>query len=76
MSDEPYQDTLHLFNCHVHILDDRSIEHSCRHIPPPAFLLQGMKTLEDNTFPGGEPVSHIGEVVTRVMRRHVIHFPY
>ena len=29
------------------------------------FLLQGMKTLEDNSFPLGETVFYIREIVTR-----------
>jgi hypothetical protein len=37
---------------------------------PPAFLLQVVETLENNTFPIGEPVSNIGEIVTRVTRVH------
>jgi hypothetical protein len=30
-----------------------------------------MKTLEDDTFPMGEPVSNVREVVTRVRGTHV-----
>jgi hypothetical protein len=55
----------------VLILAHTSIQHTRRHILPTTFLLQGMKTLEDNTFPMGETVSNIGEVVTRVMGRHI-----
>src|SRR5215475_15634657 len=61
--DQPHQDTLHFLHAHVYILDDSSIEHARRHIPPPTFLLQGMETLEDNTFPMSETVFHIREVV-------------
>jgi hypothetical protein len=68
--DQPYQNTLHFFNAHVHMLNHSSIQHSRRHIPPPAFLLQVVETLEDDTFPVGETVSNIGEVVTRVMVGH------
>ena len=70
MSDQPHQNTLHLLNCHVYILNYSPVEHSCRDIPPPAFLLQGMETLEDHTFPMGETVSDVREIVTRVMVGH------
>jgi hypothetical protein len=35
------------------------------------FLLQGMETLEDDTFTAGETVSNIGEVVTRITGIHM-----
>jgi hypothetical protein len=46
------------------------VEHARRHIPPTTFLLQVIETLEDDTFTVGKTVSHIGEVVTRVMSIH------
>jgi len=39
-------------------------------MPPPTFLLQVIETLENNTFPMGETVFHIREIVTRVTARH------
>jgi hypothetical protein len=44
-------------------------------MPPPTFLLQGMETLQDATFPVGETVSDGGEISTRGMMRHVRPFP-
>src|SRR5256885_2740459 len=70
MSDQPHQNTLHLVSAHVHILSHSTVKHARRHIPPPAFLLQVIETLEDNTFPVGETVSDIWERVTRVTGRH------
>ena len=69
MSDQPHQNTLHFLNTHVHILNNRSIEHSCGHMSPATFLLEVIETLEDDTFPVGETVSNIGEVVTRITGR-------
>ena len=57
MSDQPHQDTLHFLNAHIDMLNHSPIEHSCRDIPPPAFLLQGIQTLENDTFSMGETVS-------------------
>src|SRR4029453_1409973 len=70
LPDQPYQNALHLLHAHIHILDDSPVEHSCRHIPPTAFLLQGMEPLEGDTFPIGEPIFHIREIVTWVTGRH------
>src|SRR5712691_4984260 len=67
MSDQPYQDTLHFLNGHVYMLNHTPVEHPCRHIPPTTFLLQGVETLQDDTFPVGQTVSNIREIVTRVM---------
>jgi hypothetical protein len=52
------------------MLDDSSLEHSCRLMSSTTFLRQGMKTLEDDTFPVGETVFYIQEIVTRVMAVH------
>src|SRR5712691_4499168 len=71
MPNQPYQDTLHFLNAHIDMLDDSPVQHARRHIPPPTLLLQGIETLNDDTFPLGETVSNIREVVTMVMRRHV-----
>src|SRR5438132_7803814 len=70
MSDQPHQNALHLLNCHIYMLNHSSVEHSRRDIPPPTFLLQGIETLKDNTFPVGETGSNIGEVVTKVTGMH------
>ena len=75
MSDEPNKNALHFLNAHVYILDYSSIEHSRRNIPPPAFLLQVVETLENDTFSMGETVSNVGEIVTRVTRGHQ-RFPF
>src|SRR6266446_1224170 len=76
MSDQPHQNTLHLLNTHVHMFNHSPVKHARRNIPPPAFLLQSIETLEDNTFTMGETVSNIGEVVTRVTDRHIRASPY
>ena len=57
------------------MLNHSSLEHARRNIPPPTFLLQGMETLKDDTFPMGEPVSDVWQIVTRVMRRHMMVLP-
>ena len=71
MPNESYQDTLHFLNAHVHKLNHSSVQHSCRNIPPPTFLLQGIETLQNDAFPVAETVSNIGERVTRVMGSHM-----
>jgi hypothetical protein len=76
MSDEPYKDTLHFLNCHIYVLDHSSVEHSRRHIPPPTLLLQVIETLQNDTFPMGETVSDIKEIVTRVTAMHVRFSPW
>src|SRR5438128_8501709 len=70
MPNQSHQNTLHLLNCHVHMLHHSTIKHSCWHIPPPTFLLQVSKALEDDTFPVGEPIFHIREIVPRVTAIH------
>jgi hypothetical protein len=52
------------------MLDDSPVQHARGDIPPPTFLLQGIKTLEDDTFPMGETVFHIRAIVTRVTAGH------
>jgi hypothetical protein len=71
MPNESYQNTLHLVNAHVHMLNHGPVEHSRRHIPPPAFLLQGIEALEHDPFPAGKTVFHIREIVTRITGRHM-----
>jgi len=46
------------------------IQHARRDIPPTAFLLQGIETLEDDTFPLGETISDVWESVIRVSVVH------
>ena len=64
--DQPHQNTLHFLNAHVHMLNHSTVRHSCRNMPPTAFLLQVIEALEDDTFPTGETVFHIREIVTRI----------
>jgi hypothetical protein len=71
VSYQSYQNTLHFLNAHVYMLYHSTIQHARRNIPPPAFLLQVIEALEDNAFTVGETISDIGEVVTRVMGRHM-----
>jgi len=71
MSDQPHQNTLHFLNAHVHIFNHSSVQHACRNIPPPTFLLQIMETLENDTFPAGKTVSDVWEVVTRITGIHM-----
>src|SRR5215813_10326598 len=70
MPDQPCQNILHFFNAHIDMLNHSPVEHPCRHIPPPTFLLQVVETLEDDTFPMGEPVSDVWEIITWIMGRH------
>jgi hypothetical protein len=70
MSDQPYQNTLHFLNAHIDMLNHSSVQHPCRHIPPPSFPLQVIETLEDDAFTMSETVSNIWERVTRVMAMH------
>ena len=67
---ESYQNPLYFLNAHIHMLDHSSIEHSCRHIPSPTFLLQVVETLEDDSFPAGETVSDVWQIITRVTVVH------
>jgi hypothetical protein len=55
---------------HIHILNHSPIQHSRRDIPPTAFLLQVIEALEDDTFPVGETVSDVWEIITRVTVVH------
>src|SRR5256885_645014 len=55
------------------MLNHSPVQHSCGNIPPTTFLLQGIETLEDDTFPVGETVFHVWEIVTRVT---VVHVPF
>jgi hypothetical protein len=71
MPNEPYQNTLQFLNAHVHKLNHSSVQHSCRNIPPPTFLLQVVETLQNYTFPMGETVSNVGKMLTRIMGRHM-----
>jgi hypothetical protein len=71
MSDEPHKDTLHFLNAHLRILDDSPVQPSRRDMPPAAFLLQGIETLEEDTFLLGETVSEVWEIITRVTGTHV-----
>ena len=65
MSDEPNNNALHFLYTHVHMLNHSSVKHARRNIPPTTFLLQGMETLENDTFPVGETVSNVGKMLTR-----------
>jgi hypothetical protein len=71
MPNESYQNTLHLIHAHIYVLDHSTVEHSCRHMPPPTLLLQIIETLEDDAFPVGEPLSDVWYIVTRVTVRQV-----
>src|SRR5438093_6937213 len=53
------------------MLNHSSVEHSCGDIPPSSFLLQGIETLEDDSFPDGKTVFHIWEIVTGVTSTHM-----
>jgi hypothetical protein len=70
MPNQPYQDTLHFLNAHIHTLDHRPVEHSCRHIPSTAFLLEAGKTLQDDAFTVCQTISDIREIITRVTIKH------
>jgi hypothetical protein len=52
------------------MLHHRPVQHARRYIPPTTFLLQGMETLEDDTFSVNETVSDVGEVITRSTMVH------
>src|SRR5262245_15571808 len=57
------------------MLNHSTIQHARRDIPPPAFLLQVVEALQNDTFPVREPIFHIREIVTRVTSRHRKVFP-
>ena len=65
MSDQPHQNALHILHAHIDMLNHSPVQHCCRYIPPPTFLLQVSKTLKDDAFPVGETVFYIREIVTR-----------
>ena len=69
MPDEPHQDTLHLINGHIHILNDAAIEHTSWHMPITAFLLKVAETPQDDAFPVGKTISDIGYMVMRITVR-------
>jgi hypothetical protein len=71
MSDEPNKNALHFLHAHVYMLNHSSVQHSRRDIPPPTFLLQVVETLQNYTFPVGETVSNVGEIVTRITAIHI-----
>src|SRR5215813_6862703 len=72
MPNQSHQNTLHLLNCHVHMLNHSSIQHARRIVPPPTFLLQVIEALQNDTFPMGETVSDVGKIVTRVTGKHTM----
>jgi hypothetical protein len=53
MSNQPYQKTLHFLNTHVHILNHTPVQHSCKDIPSPSFLLQGPSQVSRDRHEGG-----------------------
>jgi hypothetical protein len=59
LTNKTHENTLHLLNAHVHMLDHTPVQHPRRNIPPTAFLLEVIKTLEDDAFAVGETVSNI-----------------
>ena len=65
LPDQPYKYALPFFHAHIHILADRCIKHAYRHIPPTAFLLQVVETLQNDTFPLAETASYIRESVIK-----------
>jgi hypothetical protein len=71
MPNEPYQNTLHFLNAHVHMLNHSPVKHSRGDIPPTTLLLQGMETLEDDTFSMGKPVSDVWQIVMRITAIHI-----
>ena len=70
LSNQSYQNTLHCLHAHIDMLNHSPVEHPCRNIPPTTCLLQGMETLENNSFTAGEPIFHIRERVTRIRGTH------
>jgi hypothetical protein len=48
------------------MLNHSPIQHARRNIPPAAFLLQVVEALQNYTFPVGETVSNVREIITRV----------
>ena len=70
-SNQPHQNTLPFLNAHIHMFNHSPIQHSRRDIPPTAFLLQGIATLEDDTFSLGETISDVWQIITRVTVMHI-----
>jgi hypothetical protein len=60
---QPHQDTLHLIDRHIDVLDHTPVEHSSRNVPVTAFLLKFTEAPQDNAFPVRETVSDIGYMV-------------
>ncbi len=68
---EPYQNTLHLINGHVDMLDHTPVEHSSWHMPVTAFLLKFTEAPQDDSFAVSKTVPHIREIVKRAAVTHV-----
>jgi hypothetical protein len=68
---QSYQNTLHLINTHIHMLDHTSVEHACGNMPPTAFLLQVIETLQDDAFTVGETVSDVWQILMRITVMHI-----
>src|SRR5262245_8959990 len=53
------------------MLHRSTIQHSRSHMSSPTLLLQVIETLENNTFPMGEPVSDVRKIITWITGRHM-----
>jgi hypothetical protein len=70
LPNQPYQNTLHLVYAHVHLLDHTAVEHCCGNISPTTCLLEVVEILQDKTFPTGQSIPDIRQIITRVMGMH------
>jgi hypothetical protein len=53
------------------MLNHSPIEHARRNMPAPALLLQGMETLENDTFTLAKTISDVWYIVMRVTMVHL-----
>jgi hypothetical protein len=61
MSDQPHQNTPHLVNAHIHMLNHTPVQHSRQDIPATSFRLQGPSQVSGDRREGGaRRASHRG----------------
>jgi hypothetical protein len=71
ISNQSHQNTLHVLNAHIDVLDHSPVGHCCGNMPPTTFLLEVSKALQDDAFTVGESVSDVWQVITRITAMHI-----
>ena len=71
MPDKSYENTLHLLDAHINILDHTPVKHTRWHVSATTFLLQFVQAPQDDAFTVGKTISHIWQIVMRVTVTHV-----